>query len=481
MAVRSQEQLSWPHFAGIVLSAGVADSKAKSIEKLTKDGPMTDVAPVASDPKTPALTAAPRLMQRFDRVAAKASTSLSYTVMVGLLALGGAAYYERPTSRVAVASAALNAPVFAGASASAMSAAAVPVRSRPVTTLQISAGPKRETAAKTPVLEAASPVSSPQPVVQAKSAMVPPIKRVVPVTPPLPSTVAVMPPVKLAEAPTPKAAETPTDKPPSISPEAAPEAPPAAEPTESSGWPEAEVATALRQCTAILADRNVQFEHANPVRQGNCGTPAPIKLKAIGKPEVSLANPALMNCAVAVAVGNWVDRVLQPAAKEIFSSPVVRLVGTGSYTCRNRNGAADGPISEHAFGNAFDVAGFVLADGRTINVLGGWGRVARDDASAAKVAAKVTPAKPPLAPDSRYALKGPPVVAVAQPVQPAQVASTPAADAKPEITADARFLRRIHGEACKLFGTVLGPEANDAHRDHLHFDLKDRKGKNYCQ
>jgi hypothetical protein len=245
-----------------------------------------------------------------------------------------------------------------------------------------------------------------------------------------------------------------------------------AEPTVTASWPEAEIAAAVRQCAAVLADRNVQYEHAPPIRQGICGTPAPVNLKAIGRPEVSLQPPATMNCAVAAAVGTWVDRVLQPAASEIFSSPVVRLVGTGSYTCRNRNGAADGPISEHAFANAFDVSGFVLADGRTVNVLGGWGRVARDAGAAKPVqVAAATPGKPPLAPDSRSALKGPPVV----------VAAAPAAEPKADVTSEAKFLRRIHGEACRIFGTVLGPEANDAHRNHLHFDLKDRKGKAYCQ
>lgn len=462
-----------------------SNSKVTTIAKLTKAGPMTDVAPVPPEPTTPALAANSRILQRFDRQFTKVSTGLSHAVIVGLLALGGAAYYERPTSRVAGVAAPMNTPALASVAASASQAAApmLDVRSRPVTTLRISAGPKRETAAETPVPHAAASVPSPQPLMPQKTAMVPPIKRVVPVTPPLPASVAVVASVKVVEAPTPKPVEVTSDKPPSSAPEAASDPPTeVVEPTVSSGWPEVDVASALRQCTAMLADRNVQFEHANPVRQGNCGTPAPIKLKAVGKPEVSLANAPLVNCAVAVAVGNWVERVLQPAANEIFSSPVVRLVGTGSYTCRNRNGAADGPISEHAFGNAFDVSGFVLADGRTINVLGGWGRVARDDAAAAKVAAKATPAaKPPLAPDSRSALKGPPVVTVAQPVQVASTPAAPNVDAKPETTSDAKFLRRIHGEACKLFGTVLGPEANDAHRDHLHFDLKERKGKAYCQ
>jgi hypothetical protein len=32
-----------------------------------------------------------------------------------------------------------------------------------------------------------------------------------------------------------------------------------------------------------------------------------------------------------------------------------------------------------------------------------------------------------------------------------------------------------------VFGTVLGPEANDLHRDHFHFDLASRRRSALCQ
>jgi hypothetical protein len=44
-----------------------------------------------------------------------------------------------------------------------------------------------------------------------------------------------------------------------------------------------------------------------------------------------------------------------------------------------------------------------------------------------------------------------------------------------------RFLREIHVSACKRFGTVLGPEANDAHRDHFHLDMAERRSGNFCE
>jgi hypothetical protein len=43
------------------------------------------------------------------------------------------------------------------------------------------------------------------------------------------------------------------------------------------------------------------------------------------------------------------------------------------------------------------------------------------------------------------------------------------------------FLRRLHRGACGTFGTVLGPDANEAHRDHFHFDLAARKRSAFCE
>jgi hypothetical protein len=48
-------------------------------------------------------------------------------------------------------------------------------------------------------------------------------------------------------------------------------------------------------------------------------------------------------------------------------------------------------------------------------------------------------------------------------------------------TAEARFIHGVHASACQQFGTVLGPEANDAHREHFHVDLAPRPGSAYCE
>lgn len=52
---------------------------------------------------------------------------------------------------------------------------------------------------------------------------------------------------------------------------------------------------------------------------------------------------------------------------------------------------------------------------------------------------------------------------------------------KPAWSSQATFLKKAHERACKLFGTTLGPEANNAHRNHFHVDLAPRKRSNYCE
>jgi hypothetical protein len=48
---------------------------------------------------------------------------------------------------------------------------------------------------------------------------------------------------------------------------------------------------------------------------------------------------------------------------------------------------------------------------------------------------------------------------------------------------DARseFVRMVHDDACHTFGTTLGPEANDAHKNHFHLDMKARRHAAVCE
>jgi hypothetical protein len=38
------------------------------------------------------------------------------------------------------------------------------------------------------------------------------------------------------------------------------------------------------------------------------------------------------------------------------------------------------------------------------------------------------------------------------------------------------FLKSVYDDACGIFGTVLGPGADEAHKSHLHLDMKERRG-----
>ncbi|MHA1165854.1 MAG: extensin family protein, partial [Alphaproteobacteria bacterium] len=50
-----------------------------------------------------------------------------------------------------------------------------------------------------------------------------------------------------------------------------------------------------------------------------------------------------------------------------------------------------------------------------------------------------------------------------------------------EISSEAIFLNEIHTGGCTLFGTVLGPRANEAHKNHYHYDMAARSNGNYCE
>ena len=63
---------------------------------------------------------------------------------------------------------------------------------------------------------------------------------------------------------------------------------------------------------------------------------------------------------------------VQPAAEELLGTRVARIEHFGAYSCRRIYGRDSGRWSEHATGNAIDVAAFVLADGRRVTVRGDW-------------------------------------------------------------------------------------------------------------
>lgn len=285
-------------------------------------------------------------------------------------------------------------------------------------------------------------------------------------------------------------------------------APGADAPVAPDVWTEAEQAAGLRECLRLLAPVAAEVTIEQPMKKGPCGSPAPVLLRSIGSSaKVDLTSTPKMNCRLAAGLVRWVDTVLQPAARETLGSRITRIVGASSYSCRNMYSDPKKPLSEHATGNAIDIGGFVTADGRTITVKKGWGPTERDIAAAEQKKKEEQQAKAAKAdPKGNKDKKD----AKAQTDTDGAAAKDPAgkrgADGKGSLhkagftteagkrapvvpakgslsaakTTEAAFLKRLHNGACGVFGTVLGPEANEAHRDHFHFDMKARRRRSVC-
>ena len=52
------------------------------------------------------------------------------------------------------------------------------------------------------------------------------------------------------------------------------------------------------------------------------------------------------------------------AVRHLFGQPVAEIRQISAYSCRGMNGNPNARISEHAYGNALDIAAFMLAFGR---------------------------------------------------------------------------------------------------------------------
>ncbi len=263
--------------------------------------------------------------------------------------------------------------------------------------------------------------------------------------------------------------------------------PPAADAIPST-WSDAEVIAALRRCVSILAPLGASVDVLEPIRNGQCGTPAPIRLSGFTLPSnVAVSPPAVVNCEIADKLHTWIATVLQPAAEKELGSRITRLVIASSYDCRNRIGTTSQRISEHAYANAIDISGVVTADGRSIDVLTNWGPTARDlrkeapgNADARVEGEGKEKENTAEANAGRARDKGRKEASRGRNAKERHTMTDVPATPEPR-THEAAFLRALHAGACRIFGTVLGPEANEAHRNHLHLDLLPRRRSAYCE
>ena len=256
---------------------------------------------------------------------------------------------------------------------------------------------------------------------------------------------------------------------------------PKAPSSPSDEWSADEIKEELKECTRLLAPIHVEFEPEEPMKYRQCGTPAPIRLRALGEGEtrVEFLPPVTVTCRLAAGLYRWIETSLQPAAREMLGSPITRISGQ-TYSCRHMYHNPRLPLSEHAKANAIDITRFATAV-RTITVRRDWGPTEQQLAEMKKKAAlaaekmeKVSEIPPSIGEASkktREAERGHLLKAVLKSEEALQ---------KSEIASgktEAAFLRRVHGGACRVLRTVLGPEANESHRDHLHLDMKARESR----
>lgn len=278
-----------------------------------------------------------------------------------------------------------------------------------------------------------------------------------------------------------------------------------AEPSPGAAWSRQEIELAQARCAALLNGLDVVAVPETPIREGSeCGTPAPMKLISIGNsPQVTLSPPPTVTCDLIAALHKWLHHDVQPLARRHLGAPVIRIEAMSSYSCRNAYGRASGRLSEHGRANALDIRAFTTARAETVAVATDWGPTAREiaaaviqgdaDQGATAELADTGKNEPiqllaiPAAPGWQRAdvAFGMPSLSFTWPVAPASRLGGPnalgAAAAAGNVADKTEFLREAHRSACKIFGTVLGPEANNAHKNHFHVDMAERKVTVICE
>lgn len=177
-------------------------------------------------------------------------------------------------------------------------------------------------------------------------------------------------------------------------------------------------------CLTALKEVGAVFGEAPAVAEGEaCGIDRPVVLRGLSD-GVTVEPEATIRCDTALQLARWMEKAVKPSLEAALPGETISgLSQASAYVCRNRNGATDGKVSEHAFGNAIDIAGFTLKSGKTITI-----RPAGRDA-----------------------------------------------------TLEGAFQRAITEAACLYFTTVLDPGSDAAHQNHLHLDVKARRGGyRYC-
>ena len=160
----------------------------------------------------------------------------------------------------------------------------------------------------------------------------------------------------------PAAAPTPAKKQTTTPPKPAPDV-----------WSANEIAAAHKACKQILKKVSAVVEPVPPIKKGECGTPAPVRVIQIGKIPVTFKPAPILNCAMVGALAKWLKEGIQPLARKHLGDRVQEITVMSSYSCRRAYGRARTNLSEHALANALDIGSFVTAKGLETTLLANWG------------------------------------------------------------------------------------------------------------
>jgi hypothetical protein len=164
-----------------------------------------------------------------------------------------------------------------------------------------------------------------------------------------------------------------------------------------------------RQCLASLDRAGVRYAlEAAPAGTGACAVATAVRVSAAS---LDWNRPGIVSCRFALELDAFARETIEPAALAHFGERVVMLRHFGTYSCR-RESSGSHRWSQHASGNAIDIAGFALADGTVISVERDW-----------------------------------------RPAGPKR-----------------DFLRDVARRACARFSVVLTPDSDAEHYNHIHLD-----------
>jgi hypothetical protein len=167
-------------------------------------------------------------------------------------------------------------------------------------------------------------------------------------------------------------------------------------------------------CVSELAAQKVVFEQMPTAKDEACELSGAIKLASVSTPlgDVGLSSKPIMLCSFGREFSGWVRDVAAPLTLGYTGQRLAEVETGSAFACRSRYDKPGLVPSEHAKGDAIDIAGFVLADGRRISV------------------------------------------------------KQQASDAAPSRD----LVHALRMTACGYFTTILGPGTDAAHAEHLHFD-----------